>query len=112
VKYLVFTAAILKYLYIPAAIGVAVSLLGAYYYLQFVTTALFEAVNRVYPIRVLLPARVRIFVPTLEAILLLSPLSAPLIIAAMSAIVIAVSATDLYLMVFVDHNSFYFICSL
>jgi len=66
-KYIVLEAAMQKDLILLAIIGIAVGLLSAYYYLQFITTTQFEEQYRIIPTRSILPASGRTAVTLIEA---------------------------------------------
>jgi NADH:ubiquinone oxidoreductase subunit 2 (subunit N) len=66
-----------KELFLLAAIGVAVGLLSAYYYLQFVASFQFEEQNRITPTRCALSEDGRLAVTFVEAGLWVSPLLGP-----------------------------------
>ena len=58
-----------KELFLLAAVGIAVGLLSAYYYLQFVASFQFEEQNRIVPTRCILSQDERLAVTYVEAAL-------------------------------------------
>jgi NADH-quinone oxidoreductase subunit N len=90
-KYIVLVAAMQKELFLLAGIGIAVGLLSAYYYLQFVTSFQFEEQNRVIPARCALSEDERLTVSYVEAALWISPFLGPTILPVFQVIAEAAS---------------------
>lgn len=91
-----------KELFLLAAIGIAVGLLSAYYYLQFVASFQFEEQNRIVPTRSTLSRDERLAVTYIEATLWVAPLLGPTILPVFQVIseaaVTCGNASDLPLM--------------